>query len=754
MGNINIHTIMTVVVTENIGYLVIVFISTFLNILLTCFLRGVEGSYAFILKQILYIECVYFYSRLLLPIDSYSDDEGETILNISQIVYEGLKYLLIYIPINNDTFKNLYLMINFVFRYSFEFLMQFMYYFLFIEMMLSVHNPISQVKNRSIIYNIISGLMFIIMFAVSSFMYSMKGGKYSLFYLITDSTLLFIFFVLGLISCIYLLIKFWSTKSFYKRILIIKHILYFVLYLGLFFPLKMYITYVKLIKGQKAEIDENITRILLLLHFSTCIPLFFVRLLETKIVYVCHRRYTRRHLHSMNDSGVTSSKNNMLYNHIWSNINKELIYCVLYGLSNVFSNKEEATIDQSHKQLVFDTDIEEEDYLSKGKQNKIILQKYGLSSVDFLKTKEHCVKYNISIDDFYKQKDDNLIRIVTEQSHVLPHQRLSKNFIDESLGNYNNSKDKLITHTANQMEYDASFIEYFPKVFRKIRETDGINDKMLGISLNPMNNKKSMDKLKQTKGRSGSFFFFSEDKRFIIKTITSSELEYLLFTFMIEYFKYIISNNNTLLSKIYGVFSFTINDGASTIHVIIMQNLEAFDNKYRQYVFDLKGSTFQRRTKNITKGKNSTLKDLDFTWIKRVNKQLINFSKEAKNTLLKQVKQDINMLCCNNLMDYSLLLIIYKFPENKKSESYIQLTELFKNELYKNRIFKSENQTYVYIIGIIDYLQEYNCKKFSEKSIKTCLYWNKRDKISAQKPIIYAERFAMFLNDEVLSQEL
>jgi hypothetical protein len=516
----------------------------------------------------------------------------------------------------------------------------------------------------------------------------------------------------------------------------------------------MYITYVKLIKGQKAEIDENITRILLLLHFSTCIPLFFVRLLETKIVYVCHRRYTRRHLHSMNDSGVTSSKNNMLYNHIWSNINKELIYCVLYGLSNVFSNKEEATIDQSHKQLVFDTDIEEEDYLSKGKQNKIILQKYGLSSVDFLKTKEHCVKYNISIDDFYKQKDDNLIRIVTEQSHVLPHQRLSKNFIDESLGNYNNSKDKLITHTANQMEYDASFIEYFPKVFRKIRETDGINDKMLGISLNPMNNKKSMDKLKQTKGRSGSFFFFSEDKRFIIKTITSSELEYLLFTFMIEYFKYIISNNNTLLSKIYGVFSFTINDGASTIHVIIMQNLEAFDNKYRQYVFDLKGSTFQRRTKNITKGKNSTLKDLDFTWIKRVNKQLINFSKEAKNTLLKQVKQDINMLCCNNLMDYSLLLIIYKFPENKKSESYIQLTELFKNELYKNRIFKSENQTYVYIIGIIDYLQEYNCKKFSEKSIKTCLYWNKRDKISAQKPIIYAERFAMFLNDEVLSQEL
>ena len=645
-------------------------------------------------------------------------------------------------------------MINFVFRYSFEFLMQFMYYFLFIEMMLSVHNPISQVKNRSIIYNIISGLMFIIMFAVSSIMYSMKGGKYSLFYLITDSTLLFIFFVLGLISCIYLLIKFWSTKSFYKRILIIKHILYFLLYLGLFFPLKMYITYVKLFKGQKAEIDENTTRILLLLHFSTCIPLFFVRLLETKIVYVCHRRYTRRHLHSLNDSGATSSKNNMLYNHIWSNINKELIYCVLYGLSNVFSNKEEATTDQSHKQLVFDADIEEEDYLSKGKQNKIILQKYGLSSVDFLKTKEHCVKYNISIDDFYKQKDDNLIKIVTEQSHVLPHQRLSKNFIDESLGNYNNSKDKLITHTTNQIEYDASFIEYFPKVFRKIRETDGINDKMLGISLNPMNNKKSMDKLKQTKGRSGSFFFFSEDKRFIIKTITSSELEYLLFTFMIEYFKYIISNNNTLLSKIYGVFSFTINDGASTIHVIIMQNLEAFDNKYRQYVFDLKGSTFQRRTKNITKGKNSTLKDLDFTWIKRVNKQLINFSKEAKNTLLKQVKQDINMLCCNNLMDYSLLLIIYKFPENKKSESYMQLTELFKNELYKNRIFKSENQTYVYIIGIIDYLQEYNCKKFSEKSIKTCLYWNKRDKISAQKPIIYAERFAMFLNDEVLSQEL
>ena len=592
------------------------------------------------------------------------------------------------------------------------------------------------------------------MFVVSSSIYSINKEAYSLFYLITDLILLIVFFVLGLISCVYLLIKFWSTKSFYKRILIIKHILYFVLYLALFFPLKMYITYANLFG---VNIEANINKQLLLLHFSTCIPLFFVRLLETKIVYVCHRHYTRRHLQSLNDeTGITSSKNNMLYNHIWSNINKELIYCVLYGLSNVFLNKKETAAEQSNNKFAFDSDILEEDYLSKGKQSKIILQKYGLSSVDFLKTKEHCVKYNISIDDFYKQKDDNLIKIVTEQSHVLPHQRLSKDFIDESLGNYNNVKDKLISHKSNtnQIEYDASFIEYFPKVFRKIRETDGINDKMLGISLHPMNNKKSMDKLKQTKGRSGSFFFFSEDKRFIIKTITSSELEYLLFNFMIEYFKYIISNNNTLLSKIYGVFSFTINDGASTIHVIIMQNLEAFDNKYRQYVFDLKGSTFHRRTKNITKGKSSTLKDLDFTWIKRVNKQLINFTKEAKETLLKQVKQDINMLCNNNLMDYSLLLIIYKFPENKKSDSYMQLLELFNNELYKNRIFKSENQTYVYIIGIIDYLQEYNCKKFSEKSVKTCLYWNKRDKISAQKPIKYAERFAMFLNDEVLSQEL
>jgi len=55
-------------------------------------------------------------------------------------------------------------------------------------------------------------------------------------------------------------------------------------------------------------------------------------------------------------------------------------------------------------------------------------------------------------------------------------------------------------------------------------------------------------------GRSGSFFFFSHDQRFIIKTITNYELG--LFKDMHEqYLRHLKNNPSSLLARIYGVFT-------------------------------------------------------------------------------------------------------------------------------------------------------------------------------------------------------
>jgi 1-phosphatidylinositol-4-phosphate 5-kinase len=56
-------------------------------------------------------------------------------------------------------------------------------------------------------------------------------------------------------------------------------------------------------------------------------------------------------------------------------------------------------------------------------------------------------------------------------------------------------------------------------------------------------------------GKSGSFFFHSSDSKFILKTIKSSEMKTLL-NMIDEYHQYFVENNNeSLIAKIYGVFT-------------------------------------------------------------------------------------------------------------------------------------------------------------------------------------------------------
>ena len=61
-----------------------------------------------------------------------------------------------------------------------------------------------------------------------------------------------------------------------------------------------------------------------------------------------------------------------------------------------------------------------------------------------------------------------------------------------------------------------------------------------------------MEKIKESEGKSGSFFFFSHDQKFLIKTLTSSELNTFLGDFSIHYYDHLVNHPDTLLAKIYG----------------------------------------------------------------------------------------------------------------------------------------------------------------------------------------------------------
>jgi len=61
-----------------------------------------------------------------------------------------------------------------------------------------------------------------------------------------------------------------------------------------------------------------------------------------------------------------------------------------------------------------------------------------------------------------------------------------------------------------------------------LRSGDGISSEVLLESLDPEKNSSNVFKAGEASGASGSFFFFTTDKRFIVKTMTDSEKEFFL----------------------------------------------------------------------------------------------------------------------------------------------------------------------------------------------------------------------------------
>lgn len=126
-------------------------------------------------------------------------------------------------------------------------------------------------------------------------------------------------------------------------------------------------------------------------------------------------------------------------------------------------------------------------------------------------------------------------------------------------------------------------------------------------SLSPLFNRDQVFKAGEGAGRSGSFFFFSHDHKFIIKTMTKGELD-LLLKMLPDLAKHYKENPDSLLAKIFGVF--TVKTSATNeVHLMLMENVLQIKNPDGlRYIFDLKGSMVDRKVKGKTKP-GETLKD-------------------------------------------------------------------------------------------------------------------------------------------------
>ncbi|KAL3839973.1 hypothetical protein ACJIZ3_024564 [Penstemon smallii] len=219
--------------------------------------------------------------------------------------------------------------------------------------------------------------------------------------------------------------------------------------------------------------------------------------------------------------------------------------------------------------------------------------------------------------------------------------------------------------------------DYCPMVFRHLRELFQVDpaDYMLAICGN--------DALRElsSPGKSGSFFYLTQDDRFMIKTVKKSEVKVLL-KMLPSYYQHVCRYENSLVTKFYGVHCIKPVGGVKT-RFIVMGNL--FCSEYRIHRrFDLKGSSHGRTTDKPEAeiDETTTLKDLD-----------LNFKFRLQTTwyqeLIKQIDRDCEFLEAERIMDYSLLVGLHFRDDSTGDKIGLSpfLLRTGKNDSYQNEKF-------------------------------------------------------------------
>ena len=644
---------------EILIYFILLCASIIITFLMYFFYQSEQSLYFNIIKLISLIEISFLFSKFL-SIDATQAFIADKIISKETLIAltSPIKFDYNYIEANlylYQSTKSIYLFLNIM---------------LCIETIKLIKRPFSHSKNQINIYILLSALIFIISIITQRYI------EPHIYAYINDA-LYFIFIASGIISMIFVIIRFCLGRPLIqsaKNFFVMRHIVYILFLVAIFLNELSFINI------------KTVTRNTIV--FCLGIIMSLVKISEK--FYFCENNSSKK------------SKKKGASSMISSNLNVEFMCCILYGMTDIFmKNKNQS-----------------------------------LNNIKTTREKTHTIKYLNTIDSKRNDIKSIVLEVSSEQEEKLINDKDEEK--NQEGGIFNTGEDAFIT-------------EYFADKFDELRKNDGITDDIMIKSFSPIKNKSAIDKMGESKGRSGSFFFYSHDRKFIIKTITNEEKE-TMDKILVNYYNYMKSFNTTLITKIYGIYTVVIKN-ASSVNVILMQNLFGCSPIHIQRMFDLKGSSVQRKTKNVQKWKkDQVLKDMDYQWLTQVEPKLINFSNEDIQEIKKNMENDVNFLRRLSLMDYSLLFIIVDYP-NKIDPDYKQIVGLLDDPKYKGHVYESFTKEFIYIIGIIDYLQIYNFRKNMETFAKGIYFGKEKNMISCVEPNYYGERFQDFMMKNVFVME-
>ena len=331
-----------------------------------------------------------------------------------------------------------------------------------------------------------------------------------------------------------------------------------------------------------------------------------------------------------------------------------------------------------------------------------------------------------------------------------------------------------------QNNYDGvikcRFYDYAPKIFYNLRSLYNISNDDYLKSLGPENflcnliitKNKSLKEICSS-GKSGSFFYYSYDSKYLMKTIPESEFN--KFREMLQdYYIYMFEHPKTLLQRFFGLYMCIFNE--TTMHFVVMNNV--FNTPLKvHYKYDLKGSTYKRMSR---KCKEINYDNYDFDVAMKDNdysdrNEKIDLSPYYKKLLFNEAKNDSKFLSEHNINDYSFLIGVHDQKFNKKEQipqdqlmalvghnSVLNHKSSIPNNVSRKPFYEehyggiqSEDRSKVYFFGIIDIFTNYGATKKVEYIVKSVSQGNG---ISCKPPDEYSNRFINFVEKILISDDI
>lgn len=330
-----------------------------------------------------------------------------------------------------------------------------------------------------------------------------------------------------------------------------------------------------------------------------------------------------------------------------------------------------------------------------------------------------------------------------------------------------------INHSSLENYKTAKFIDFAPTIFNNLRKLSGIFPEQYIESLGPevlskviTGNLDTFEGL-TTAGKSGSLFFTSADKKYLVKTISKEEFSH--FMKILPYYKAHIGQNPlSLLNRIYGLHKIEMQAGDGTkekFTIVVMQNIMCTTN-YIFAKYDLKGSTYKRSTKS-SEFQTVPGKDLNFL----DSKLTFGIPVTEYRQLISQLDIDVKFMASQNIIDYSLLVGIHdklsqsakparenlsSSSKNRRLSGIKDLDSMSSQQTMTNtepdairrnlNRFETCDGKYTIYCGIIDIFTVFNLRKKSEFVLKRTFLGKG---VSCVPPNQYASRFHDFMKEIV-----